>query len=98
MADLAELTDDEFNQHVQVKAEAHLAACFDAMEAFDEGDENAESPALAPFDGCPTCTVREVLMVCWDEMYERITAQIVGLPTARRLALVPPEDEPQRSA
>jgi hypothetical protein len=64
------------------------------METFDGG----ESPALAPFDGCPTCTVREVLMVCWDEMYERIAAQVIGRATAPPLALVSPEDEPQHSA
>jgi hypothetical protein len=62
---------DEFGQVVQRKAEAHLAACFDAMDAFEEApdaEQAPESPAFGPFDGCQTCIVREVLSVCWEEM------------------------------
>jgi hypothetical protein len=55
-----------FEQQVQRKAEKHLMACW---EAEDEPTEH-DSPAFAPFCGCQTCIVREVLMVCWDEMME----------------------------
>jgi len=57
---------DDFAVRVQRKAEEHLSRCW---EAEDEPTE-VESPAYAPFCGCQTCIVREVLMVCWDEMFE----------------------------
>lgn len=56
----------------QHKAEAHLEACMDALMAEDAtpGDEDygreIDSPACAPFDGCTTCIVREVLYAVWD--------------------------------
>jgi hypothetical protein len=63
-------TDVEFERHVQAKAEQHLNACLEALDASDAGEE-VESPAFALFDGCNTCVIREVLMVCWDEMWAR---------------------------
>jgi hypothetical protein len=57
---------DDFSQRVQRKAEEHLSRC---LAAEDEPEE-VESPAYAPFCGCETCIVREVLLVCWDEMLE----------------------------
>lgn len=56
---------------VQDAVEAHLAACMAALEAEDEmrddddPDELPPSPAVAPFDGCPTCEVREMLAATW---------------------------------
>jgi hypothetical protein len=69
MTDIAALSDVEFDRHVQEKALAHLEACLEA-----EDDWEAVSPAYAPFDGCYTCIVREVLMVAWDEMWARAQA------------------------
>ena len=54
----------------QKAAEAHLDACFEAMWAYDEGDDEVESPALAPFCGCQTCIVREVLWAAWPIITE----------------------------
>lgn len=56
---------DDLDARVQRKAEEHLAACQDGLydEVFD-----APSPAYAPFCGCDTCVVREVLMCAWDEL------------------------------
>lgn len=48
----------------QQVAEAHLAACWEAEE-LAEDDPSADTPACAPFDGCPTCEVREVLYAAW---------------------------------
>lgn len=41
---------------------AHLETCFEAM------DVDIPSPGYAPFDGCPTCIVREALCVV-DEYF-----------------------------
>lgn len=50
----------------QKAAEAHLAACEEAQFAWEENaDSEVESPASAPFCGCNTCVVREVLFAAW---------------------------------
>ena len=56
----------------QRAAEAHLAACYDAMNQWeeDEYDSSIESPASAPFCGCDTCVVREVLWAAWPILEE----------------------------
>lgn len=48
-------------------AEKHLYACYAAEEALDEGADigDADTPACAPFCGCTTCDVREVLYAAW---------------------------------
>jgi hypothetical protein len=50
---------------VQRACEKHLAACFAALYAednmMDEPEPHDEVDILAPFCGCETCTVREVL-------------------------------------
>lgn len=60
----------EFAAHIQRVAEQHLNACMEYMDNQDFGDESMECPAKAPFDGCNTCIVREVLMVTLDEVVE----------------------------
>jgi len=60
----------DFEALVQRKAEAHLDACFEAMDNWEDGDGEMESPANAPFCGCTTCIVREVLMSVWDDLLE----------------------------
>lgn len=46
-------------------AEKHLEACYEALEAEEEGEADIESPACAPFCGCNTCVVREVVYASW---------------------------------
>jgi hypothetical protein len=48
----------------QEAAEAHLAACWAAHDAQDDGGV-LPSPATGPFDGCETCCVREILAAAW---------------------------------
>ena len=48
----------------QRAAEDHLAACWEALDIMEE------SPASAPFCGCQTCEVREVLYAAWP-IFER---------------------------
>jgi hypothetical protein len=55
----------DFGADAQAAAEAHLARCSEALWAESEG-EPAESPACAPFCGCDTCVVREVLWAAWQ--------------------------------
>jgi hypothetical protein len=55
-------------EDVQHVCEAHLAACMEALwyEELENGDGTPpESPASAPFCGCDTCIVREVLWAGW---------------------------------
>lgn len=58
----------------QAKAEAHLAKCFEALyddesgDSSASGDEPVESPAVAPFCGCDTCQVREILFAAKEEL------------------------------
>lgn len=58
---------DDFETRVQRKAEAHLAACNEALFEEEGGEEEVSSPAFGPYDGCDTCVVREVLMSVWDD-------------------------------
>lgn len=64
--------DDEpidYGAEAQRAAEDHLAACWSAFH--DEEDEEGqpiESPASAPFDGCQTCEVREVLYAAYPHL------------------------------
>lgn len=71
----------------QQAAEAHLIAVWEAEQALDyaleahgdpEGDGEAlpESPASAPWDGCDTCTVREVLHAAWPILHDDLVAQL----------------------
>lgn len=50
------------------KAAAHLVACTEAFYADQDGEEDVESPAAAPFCGCDDCIVREVLVVAWRDL------------------------------
>lgn len=43
----------------------HIIACWEAE--FDE-DENIENPASAPYCGCETCVVREVLYAAYPHL------------------------------
>lgn len=83
----------------QKAAEAHLAACQEAMFAADEIENPEEwpaSPSIAPFCGCDTCVIREVLHAAWphvmaaarEELHadERVTCKDCSRTTTRREA------------
>jgi len=58
----------DYGLTAQAAAEAHLLACREAMEQWEEAGEvteAVESPASAPFCGCQTCEIREVLWAAW---------------------------------
>jgi hypothetical protein len=60
----------DYGLEAQKAAELHLAACNESLwggedsEALERG-EWPETPASAPFCGCDTCIVREVLHAAW---------------------------------
>lgn len=64
---MTDLPDVDFGLLAQEAAVRHLLACEDALaeEGWNEGEEPPESPASAPFCGCHTCVVREVLYAAW---------------------------------
>lgn len=59
----------DFGAQAQRAAVKHLEECWqwrDNDENDDWGDEGRkDDPASAPFDGCTTCEVREVLEAAW---------------------------------
>jgi hypothetical protein len=55
----------DYGFEAQAAAEAHLVACHEALHAEEEVEEYVDSPASAPFCGCETCEVREVLFAAW---------------------------------
>jgi hypothetical protein len=58
----------DYGLEAQKAAELHLDACREAMEQWEEAgeiSEAVESPASAPFCGCQTCEIREVLYAAW---------------------------------
>lgn len=58
-------TPRDYGFEAQAAAEAHLYACHEALSADEEGEGIIDSPASAPFCGCETCEVREVLFAAW---------------------------------
>lgn len=60
---------------MQQAAEAHLSK---VDEAFwleeEEGDTQVDGPAVAPYCGCQTCIVREVLAGAWPVISDFVSA------------------------
>jgi hypothetical protein len=56
--------DEDLFYKAQQAAEEHWAACQEA-EFGEQDDAPAESPACAPYCGCDTCVVREILHAAW---------------------------------
>lgn len=55
----------------QSAAEVHLVACEDYLLDAEAGiPSNKDNPAVAPYDGCPSCVVREVLFAAWPYVLE----------------------------
>lgn len=64
--------DHDYGADAHAAAAAHLEACYTALYAEDEafGTGHAPehlpvSPAIAPFDACDTCQIREILHAAW---------------------------------
>ena len=79
----------DFGYEAQRAAEAHLDACMEALDEQEHG-EDVESPASAPFDGCDTCCVREVLFAAWPILLEAAKQELADGVHAEQ------EDQPER--
>lgn len=64
----------DYGVEAQVAAEAHIVACWAWLnqEQDEAGDPDAVDPASAPFDGCQTCEVREILYAAWPILVEGV--------------------------
>lgn len=66
----------------QAAAEEHLAACFEAEDAYEQAMEDGtdladlDTPACAPFDGCQTCEIREILYAAWPVFTADVVARL----------------------
>lgn len=79
----------DFGAAAQKAAEAHLAACQEALfEMEEDSGELVESPASAPFCGCDTCMVREVLYAAWTVLDEWVEDALDGKPRPPELRLI----------
>lgn len=75
MGDVIRLPADEMQVRetaMQQAAELRLAACQEAL--YEE--EGAATPSIAPFCGCDTCVVREVLDAAWPHMLALARAEV----------------------
>lgn len=70
----------DFGLAAQRLAETHVAACEEAL--WSDPQTEQESPASAPYCGCLTCTVREVLYAAWVVMEAYIAEGLNPRPTA----------------
>jgi hypothetical protein len=62
---MLDLDETDFGLLAQQRAEEHLDLCENWLDA-EPGDEPTEpDPSSAPFCGCRTCVVREVLYAAW---------------------------------
>jgi hypothetical protein len=73
----------DYGLEAQRAAEEHLAACWEFFNGDYEGV--AEDPASAPFCGCPTCEVREVLYAAWPLLQREAQDEIDRLRRVEKL-------------
>lgn len=62
----------DWGHHAQKIAEAHLQACSDWAQWYEEGGEESgypkpdvPDPSVGPYCGCDTCIIRETLAAAW---------------------------------
>lgn len=61
------MTADELEDLAQQAAERRLAVATSVL--FDEEDELAAAELTAPYCGCDTCIVREVVAAAWPYLF-----------------------------
>jgi len=69
----------DFGYEAQKAAEKHLDACERSREEYEELGWDAESPASAPYCGCQTCALREVLHAAWPSIYANVKDDFFSL-------------------
>jgi hypothetical protein len=78
------MTATELERKIQQAAEARLAYCGEVLFA-EENDEEPGPPGedqepCAPYCGCDTCIVREVLDAAWPYMLELARLEVAERP------------------
>lgn len=74
----------DFGYEAQRAAELHLERCSEALlENWLEDDFSGryaiiDSPASAPFCGCGTCTIREILFAAWPILLEAAKTELAS--------------------
>lgn len=78
------LTDDA-GLRAQRAAEQHLMDVWEAEQVIDDAQDDGTpdhelplSPASAPWDGCETCVVREVIHAAWPILRDDVLASLRG--------------------
>lgn len=77
---------EDLAQKAQRAAEVRLHEAMDRYWASEEGDDTAwDDWDGAPYDGCDTCLVREVLQGAWPILLEaaQLEAQLFGMSADR---------------
>lgn len=72
---LQDQPDHDYGAEAQQAAEEHLRRCYEALDDETEGSE-VDWDAIgvqAPFCGCDTCVVREVLTAVWPVFKARLS-------------------------
>ncbi len=67
-------TDNDWAEQAQKAAEAHYGKVIDAWFAEQDGAE-VQSPATAPYCGCTTCDIREILAGAWPVIEEMLAEE-----------------------
>lgn len=73
------MTARDFGAEAQRVAQAHLARVQEVFWIEEEGGDPDVYPAFAPFDGCDTCVVREVLVSAWEVVDAYVDDALRGL-------------------
>lgn len=68
------MAERDYGAEAQKAAEEHLNGCWDWYDQQEYADVLGvpANPASAPFDGCPTCEIREILFAAWPIIEEGV--------------------------
>lgn len=78
---MADDRETELMRDAQRAGELRLTACEAAMDEDDALDDDLRAEldrVVAPFCGCTTCVVREVLSAAWPHMVELARLEVDG--------------------
>jgi hypothetical protein len=72
----------DWGYEAQQAAEARLALCEQWRWHYDDGDPEPEEPdpSIAPYCGCDTCIVREVLAAAWPIVEQAVREELSTSP------------------
>ena len=68
--------DIDYGREAHEAAEEHLEACWEALDAENEGEVIEWPNTAGPFCGCLTCQIRETLHAAWPHMELAVRAEL----------------------